>query len=263
MKNLILFLLILLTSSAFSQEVQLSPARTDSYAINADDYVGFDKFGYYYFVRNNALIKAKEKGTVEYKNPALGKITHIDIENPLLLVLFYENFNTIVLLDNQLNEIRKIDFTALNVQIIAHAAGLASQNRLWIYDNLTQQIGLFDYLRNDFRSITTPFQQNLKYYQTDFNTFQWIDEKQNRFACDVFGKVATLETIVDYDAIQFVSDRSTLYAKDGKLYHTNREKNTTVPVLTVENSFKKFYYKDQILSIFTDLGITNYKIILP
>jgi hypothetical protein len=31
-------------------------------------------------------------------------------QNPLNIVLFYENFNVVILLDNQLNETQKINF---------------------------------------------------------------------------------------------------------------------------------------------------------
>ncbi|HLA55134.1 MAG TPA: hypothetical protein VK623_03470 [Flavobacterium sp.] len=262
-KNPIFFFIAFLSFCSFMQGQNLEAARIDSWTSDADEFVGFDKFGYCYTIKNNVFIKSKGKEILEYNNPATGKITHADIENPLLIVLFYENFNTIILLDNQLNEVRKISFSELNIPIVSHATGLASQNRLWIYDSLTQQIGLFDYLRNDYKSITTPFKQILKYYQTDFNAFQWIDEKGNRFACDVYGKVLTLGKVPDYDRMQIVSGRSLLFSKDGKLYLHNIEKTTTGTIAGVENSFKKFYYKDQILSIFTTGAITNYKIILP
>jgi len=39
--------------------------------------------------------------------------------------------------------------------------------------------------------------------------------------------------------------------------------NTISPIENVEKSFKNFYYKDQILSIFTNQGISNYKITIP
>jgi hypothetical protein len=262
-KNLAFAFFVFLSFCSFSQGQKPEAVRISSWVSDADELIGFDKFGYCYTIKNNVFIKSKGKETAEYSNPSTGKITHADIENPLLIVLFYENFNTIILLDNQLNEVRKISFSELNIPVVAHATGLASQNRLWIYDSLTQQIGLFDYLRNDYNTITTPFRQNLKYYQTDFNTFQWIDEKGNRFACDVYGKIHTLGKVPDYDRMQFVSGRSLLFSKDGKLYLQNVEKNTTNTIAGVENSFKKFYYKDQILAIFTTGAITNYKIILP
>ncbi len=51
--------------------------------------------------------------------------------------------------------------------------------------------------------------------------------------------------------------------KEGKLYVQDVKNNTIFPIENVENSFENFYYKDQILSIFTNQGITNYKISIP
>ena len=263
MKKYCIFLLFILSSVIYGQEQKLGAIPLETIAAAADDFVGFDKFGYLYLIKNNTFIKWKDGKTVEYKNVSLGKMARVDIENPLLIVLFYENFNTIVLLDNQLNEIRKVNFVELNLPIVAHGVGLASQNRLWIYDNLTQQIGLYDFNRNTYQSITTPFSENLKFYQTDYNYFQWLDEKGNLFSCDVFGKVSNLGKSEYFGQMQFLPNGNLLYQNDGGLYLKSTEKNTIYTISGIGNSFKKFYYKDQILSIFTDGGITNYKITIP
>ena len=89
-------------------------------------------------------------------------------------VLFYEDFNSVVLLDNQLNKISEINFSQNNIPIVATATGMSTQNQLWIYNTLNQQIGLFDYLKNEYKTVSTPLTENIKFYQTDFNTFYWI-----------------------------------------------------------------------------------------
>jgi hypothetical protein len=178
-------------------------------------------------------------------------------------MLFYENFNTIVLLDNQLSETQKINFSENDIPILATATGIASQNRLWIYNSLTQQIGLFDYLKNNFQSITPSFQGNLKYYESDFNSFQWIDDKLNWYSCDVFGKITTLGKVADFDQIQVIANEEVIFSKEGKLFIENLKKNSIYQIENVDKSFKKFYYKEQILSIFTNQEITNYKITIP
>jgi hypothetical protein len=262
-------LILFFSTFVFSQEQKPIAVQADFFNIAADDYVGFDQFGYYYFLRNNALIKTKGKGTVEYKNVSGGKITRVDIENPLLVVVFYEQFNTVVLLDNQLNEVRRINFNeseklvGVNTQIVVHAVGLASQNRLWIYDSLTQQIAQFDYLTNEYRTISTPLPEPPIYYQTDFNTFRWTDRKAIEYASDIFGKIRTLGSIPQNDGFQFTGNSHYFYVKEGKICIGDFRKNTVSEVVQTDKSFKKFYYKDQILSIFTDEGITNYKITLP
>ena len=204
-----------------------------------------------------------EKESWQYKNVSLGKPTKIDIQNPLKIMLFYENFNTVVILDNQLNETQKINFCEKEVPIVVTATGIASQNRLWIYNGLTQQIGLFDYLKNTFQSITPSFQGNIKYYESDFNTFQWIDGDLNWYSCDVFGKIISLGKVAEFDQIQVIGNQIIIFSKNGKLILQDISKNGNYTIENVEKSFNNFFYKDQILSIFTNQEITNYKITIP
>jgi hypothetical protein len=263
MKNVLLLFFIFFFTVSFGQDKTYIATKQDSASINVDQFLGYDQFGFYYSIKNNVLSKTKKDEFFEYKNISLGKPTKVDIQNPLKIMLFYENFNTIILLDNQLNETQKINLSENDVPIMATASGIASQNRLWIYNSLTQQIGLFDYLKNTFLSITPSLQGNLKYYESDFNTFQWMDNNLNWYSCDIFGKITTLGKVTDFEQIQVINDHTILFLKDKKLQLQDIKNNTICPIQNVDKSFKNFYYKDQILATFTNQGITNYKITIP
>ena len=259
-KKITVFFLIFQLASVFAQEQKIEAKLISVQKIDMDVFVGFDGMGNLYYIKNNIFHKKNERELWQYKNVSLGKITKVDFQNQLKIMLFYENFNTVILLDNQLNETQKINFSENEIPILVSAIGIASQNRLWIYNSLTQQIGLFDYLKNTFQSITPSFEGNLKYYESDFNTFQWIDDKKNRFSCDVFGKITARGKSPDFEQIQVVANQEIFFSKEGKLFLQDLSKNTIYTIENVDKSFKNFYYKDQILSIFTDQGITNYKI---
>ena len=263
MKKLVLLLFIASFSVVFGQTQNPTVVKMDSIRFNGDAFLGYDSFGFYYTINNNVFSKINKRETLEYKNVSLGKITKVDLQNPLKIVLFYENFNTVVTLDNQLNETQKINFSENLIPIVATAIGIASQNQLWIYNNLNQQIGLFDYLKNDYKTISTPFPENIKYYQTNFNTFYWIDYKNNSYSCDLFGKIKTEGKIPPFDAIEFANEYQFIYSKNSKLFFEDLEKNQNYEIDISEKTFKKFFYKDQILSIFTTTGIINYKITIP
>jgi len=263
MKKIILFIALASSWSAISQNTKLEISTTDIINISVDNFIGYDQFGFYYYINDNVLHKTNDKESLEYKNTSFGKIAKVDIKNPLKIVLFYENFNIVVLLDNQLNEIQKINFSENINPIAASATGIAAQNRLWIYNSLNQQIGLFDYIQNDYKTISTSFPESIKYYQTDFNIFYWIDYKNNFYSCDAFGKIKTIGKILDFDAIKIINDNQFIYSKNNKIYFEDLEKNQKYEIDISEKTFKNFCYKDQILSIFTSKGIINYKIITP
>lgn len=261
-KKLIIILLLSFVF-AFSQEQNLKAKPISVQKIEVDEFVGFDGMGDLYYIKNNIFYKKNNQELWQYKNISLGKPTKIGVQNPLKIMLFYENFNTIILLDNQLSETQKINLSENDIPIMATATGIASGNRLWIYNSLTQQIGLFDYLKNTFQSITPSFQGNLKYYQSDFNTFQWIDNNLNWYAVDVFGKITSLGKVADFEQIQVINDHTVLFLKDGKLQLQDVQNNSIYPIENVDKSFENFYYKDQILATFTNQEIINYKITIP
>jgi hypothetical protein len=263
MKKGIILIFITFFSFAFGQNQKLTATKIGFTPLDYDQFLEYDQFGFYYYIKNNVLFKTNEKESFEYKNVSLGKITKVDLLNPLTIVLFYENFNTAVLLDNQLNEIQKINFSANQIPIMVGSIGLASQNQLWIYNNLTQQIGLFHFLKKEYKTVSIPFVKNIIKYQTDFNTFYWIDEEDNWYSCDLFGKIIFKGKIPSFDSIEIINENKYLYKKDNILIYKDTEKDLKFEIEIPEKTFKKFYYKDQILSIFTSEGITNYKITIP
>ena len=261
MKKLLFLSLLCLITEVNAQQLQVEMLSSE--AFRAESFLGTDKFGYRYGIRDNVFFKFQNNEFVEYKNLSLGKIVRVDLQNPLRIILFYENFNTIVMLDNQLNEIQKINFSDNPVQLVVSATGMASRNRVWIYNSLSQQIGLYDYLNNKYASLTQSLRGILKHYESDFNYFQWIDDKYNWYACDIFGKITNLGRVPEFDSIQIINSQLLLFSKNGIIHLSDLKNDKTFTVENVEKTFKSFSYKDQILSIFTSEGITNYKITLP
>ncbi len=263
MKNQLFILLLFCNCIVFGQSEKVIITKLNSIQTQAQIFVGLDGLGAYYFINDNVFFKSKNNVVSEYKNLSLGKISKVDIVNPLQLILFYENFNTSILLDNQLNETQKINFSENGVSINATAIGLSAQNQLWVYNSLNQQMGLFDYLKNSYKSISLPISEKIKYYQSDFNTFTWIDEKYNWYSCDIYGKIAVVGKAPDFEIMQFISNSEIIFKKKNALYYYSLKDNKTTVIDFNEKTFENFYYKDQILAIFTPNTITNYKIKIP
>lgn len=263
MKKVMLLLIIASFSFVSSQNQKLTALKTDSIHFDGYQFLGYDSIGFYYTIKNNVFSKIKTRDTLEYKNISLGKISKVDLQNPLKIVLFYENFNTVIVLDNQLNEIQKINFSENIIPIVATAIGIASMNQLWIYNSMNQQLGLYDYLNKEYKTISVPFTESIKNYSSDFNFFHWVDNKNNWYTCDIFGRITIKEKIPDFESIEILNENQFIYLKDSRLFLQDLEKGKKTEIEISEKTFKKFYYKDQILSIFTSTGITNYKIIIP
>jgi hypothetical protein len=263
MKPIYYFLTLLIFTFSFAQKPKLKTSVLNSEEMENKTYVGFDGLSNHYFIKNNVFSKQYEKQKWDYKNVALGKITSVDFINPLQIVVFYEDFNTIITLDNQLNEIQKFNLFDIDNTLFASKVGMASQNQFWIYNALTQQIVLFDYLKNSSKNIGNPIQESIKYTQSDFNNFYWIDENNNWLATDIFGKVTLLANIPPWEQIQIIDSDRLLFSNDNILYCLNNKTKVIYEIEIVEKSFRNFYYKDQILAIFTNQQIKNLKLKLP
>lgn len=261
MKKYIVKLLVMVPFWAFCQEAKV--VFEQSIPITADTFSGRDGFGNYFYLKNEVFHKKSDKKEVQYANFSLGTPSKIDLINTLKTTLFYEKFNTVVLLDNQLNEIQKIDLSKATTPIIASYAGLSSLNSLWIYNTINQQLLLYNFQLNTIKNIGNPFVETPLYYQSNFNYFYWINSQNELFSMSIFGDIAALGKIQKGDSYQIINDQELMICRSNSFYIFDLKTKKEHKMFDVEKSFKNFYYKDQILSIFTNEEITNYKIILP
>lgn len=245
-----------------AQDKAITAEVLSKIAISTERYIGTDAFGWKYTINNNVFKKTKvgESSKYNYNNIALGDIHRVDLQNPLQIVLFYKNFNSAVLLDNQLNETYRVNFSELPMPMLAEAVGLASQNRLWVYDTNTQQVGLYDVNARTFKALIPPFNKTLQYYQSGYNYFYWADDTNSLYAVNLFGKVSFLGALPSFKKIQLINSKQLLLQNDNGLYLYNLEKDSSQEIAILEKSFVNFSYTAHILSIFTKNEITLYKI---
>lgn len=68
-----------------------------------------------------------------------GKLTAIDVSNPLRVMLYYKGFGTVVTLDRFLNVKSSIDLRKLNLYQVS-AIALAYDNNIWVFDVLENKL---------------------------------------------------------------------------------------------------------------------------
>lgn len=263
MKKLFSLFLFLSTSILFAQAKFVETTQINQTSVVADTILGYDTFNSLYYIKENTLYKTINSTKVEYNNFSLGKISKVDFQNPLKILVFYERFNTAVLLDKQLTEIIKFDFSQNETPIVCSAIGISTQNNLWIYNNLTQKISLYDTSRNTLKELSTILESPIKYYKTDQNQFSWIDENGVWFSCDIYGKIKKIATIGKSEFVQFADSRSIIFKKDNLFYFRRAGMEEAVVLKNVNKSATSFQLQGDILSIFTNRDIINYKFVLP
>jgi len=68
-----------------------------------------------------------------------GKITTMDVTNPLKILVYYREFATVIELDRFLNIINKVDLRNQNI-LQAKAIALSYDNNIWVYDELDARL---------------------------------------------------------------------------------------------------------------------------
>lgn len=95
----------------------------------------------YVLSTENEIIKYNEDGkaTFRFNNNTLGDLAHIDASNPFNLLLFYQEYLNILILDRTLNQSTQLNLFDLNI-LQANAVSMASDNNVWVFDDYNFQL---------------------------------------------------------------------------------------------------------------------------
>ena len=79
MKKVFALLLLVCFSTVLAQK----PILVNAMPFNADTFLGYDALGAMYTISENVLTKKTALETWQFKQPQLGKISRVDLQNPL------------------------------------------------------------------------------------------------------------------------------------------------------------------------------------
>ena len=217
--------IILFFQLCFVQSQSIETKLVDSILLKADDFIGIDAFENYYYTIGTTFYKKTKSKVYSYANTQLGNISSIDITNPLKIVLFYRDFNTIVFLDNRLSELsNNINLSTESFAKNVTFASISSNNNLWLYSLDDNILSLWNYETKQSVFDTQP----LSYYQNDFeasiqvSTYEYCWLISNEYVLkfneygsfiDSFFEMA-IEKLVPYN-------QGIFYLKNSKIYFVN------------------------------------------
>lgn len=136
MKNIILFLFALVLGNAVLAQDEIKIAE-DVLSYKAD------RLGNVYYVDSkNGLNKYEPtiKRYTRYADMRNGKISSIDVTNPLRIVVFYEGQSIAKFLDINLTEINSFDIRSNYSEGWISLTASSNNNGLWMYDNVNRKI---------------------------------------------------------------------------------------------------------------------------
>lgn len=263
MKQLFLFLL-LVCQLGIAQSVTLE----GKVPFAADKFIGFDNYKNAYFIKDRVLKKQGPDGNFLFNDLQLGRITSIDIINPLKVIAFFQDTNTVVMLDNKLNEIERINFNNLPQFLNVSTATNAGGNSLWLFNVDTQQLEMYNYGSKLQTVVSQPFPGKLLSQASNFNYCFTLTEKKLR-AFNIYGSILNEVPSEDYEKI--VQQNENLVAlKENALYYlpdfarrNETVNHTTVMLKLPEITIKDLQLTNDFLYIYDGENLHTFKLTIP
>ncbi len=252
------FVFILLVSvSCFGQELVI----IDTTPLLVDTFIGIDDYKNTFTITDNIISKTGAKGDFEYSDIQLGDITTIDAINPLKIVVYYQDFNTVVFLDNRLSEIERIDFNTLPIFINTGAARNAGNNRLWLLNTDTQQIELYNYNTQNRIEISQPITANIEAVTSNFN-FLYVLTKQEVRQYNLYGSL--LHVLPVLEGISLTQDNGNLLVSTAsQLLYKTKEMDSFNPLSYQEILKVNLQLRQDLLYIYNGEKIATFSLNPP
>lgn len=212
----------------FSCKTQLLEAQAE---YNDHDIVsktkGFtlDDLGYLYLINTKNELVRYDPGLIKqfaYSNERLGSLTSVDANNPLKLLLFYENYQTIIMLDNLLGEIGRYNLFDLGFNDV-NAVGMSNDNNVWLYDPIDYKLKKIDKTGRLLTESITMYNEGLESIRPTFlveeaNMVFLYDKNSGFFVFDNLGQYLYNISIKGLDSYQVLSEKKIVYLADEQIY---------------------------------------------
>lgn len=167
MKKAICFLFLILCNGLFSQENTFE--IIEKTPLVAHSFIGVDTQGAWFYMADNVLYKKTANELFNYQDFQLGKMGFVDILNPLKIIVFYPDAQTVVVLDNKLSEIQRVNFVLTPPYLNVAGASAANDNRIWIFNQDTQQLELFNYINKNHLVLSGSIAEPYLLQKSNFN----------------------------------------------------------------------------------------------
>ena len=250
-------IIILISFSVFSQQT-VETILIKKSELKQETPVGIDAFGTLYTIDHAVLSKRISNKTVTYSNVQLGKITSANIYNPLKINVFYKDFNTVIILDNRLAEIFKIDFNATQpYKNISHIS-TGADNTLWVFNQDTQQLEVYDYKTRTTRAKTLPIQSPIIDIKSNFN-YCWLLTDAYLLTYNYFGILVSKIKNEGYASLA-ENDENIILKKDNSLFYLKKNTKNTIPISMPDLLIKQFFVTNESLYIYNNETLYQFQL---
>lgn len=243
-----LFPLILFFICQFSFGQTIAVTFVTKIPLEAEKYIGTDNYGNIYFINKNILYKRGGDETYQFSDLQLGKLSSVDIINPLKITLFYRDMNTVVFVDRHLIEINRVRFNRLPNFRTLGFAGTASNNNLWVMNVGAQSLEIYNYLTNKVVADSQPISSEIIDHQSNFN-FCWLLLENSLEYYNSYGTLVRHIPDVVFTAISENNGRLVGKTRESMAF-LDKDSNVFIPIDLPDLKIKQFFLNDENLYLY-------------
>ncbi|MCK5401406.1 MAG: hypothetical protein KAJ28_07195 [Flavobacteriaceae bacterium] len=239
------------------QSIEVSLVKKTEF--KAETLIGIDNFETIYYININELFKTKKNNVLStYSNIQLSEITSGNAFNPLKINLFYRNFNTVIILDNRLSEMFKIDFNTIQpFRDITHIT-TGNDNTIWLFNQNTQQLENYDYKTNNTRVKTLPIQSEVIDLKSNYN-FCWLLTNDYLYTFNYVGSL--LSKIKNSGFIKLAQVNGNLILqKENQLFYLDKDTKIFREIKTPKLLINQFFVTNETLYIYDEEFLHEYRL---
>ena len=234
-------------------------AETD---LEAEEFIGADELGNLFYLGNQVFYRESGQRIFSFSNVDLGAITTVDVGNPFKILLLYRDFNSVIILDNNLNELsQRLDFTGETQFNNVLFVGNSSQNNIWLYAD-DNKLHLYNY-----ETLSEELQtQAMTFYEDDFtaqglaSTFKrvWIQSETEALEFNEYGNYLRSYPIAGAERI-FPFQKGILVLKEGTFEYFFEEERRMVN-LNFKGTMKNVSVSGSSLFIYDGKKVSQFQL---
>lgn len=227
-----------------------------SKSLDVSKFHGVDQKGNLYYERKGNLIKLFDGEELEFRDLQLGSIHYVDYLNPLRILVFYKEANTVVFLDNRMNELDRINFNFSRNNSNFDFVTMANDNSVWTFNVDVNELQVYNHRRKSILARSIPVYDQVLQQKSNFN-FCYLATENSFIKFNIYGSIVKQ---FDLKVKDFDSYKNRLLLKTANeeyfLVNSNYEfKQIDFPEILVEafflNDEKIYIYNGKELFIYT------------
>ena len=253
-----IYVLMLFNCWLYGQK-SLSTRFIQSTPYSWDYFAGMDQFESLYYLKSNALLKQNGETLQSFSDLNKGEISSVSTFNPLKLVVFHKDFNSITLLDNRLAELVSVHFNALSpLRTVSHIS-YGNDSTIWLFDTNTLQLELFDYNSADIRVRTVPLQSEILALDSDY-IYCWVLLENELHCYNYMGSLISKLPNIGFTDLKLWNGILFLKKKN-KLFYKPINNDVILALDLPKILLKQFFVTNETLYIYDEEFLHHYQLL--